>query len=352
MISLKRHLDDIQGRLIAELETSYKSALEDIEENVPAISEQLVTHFRKRIRELRAQFERPTAVDVLTESRRKLKEELRSFAAQADRILDNKDKQFREILRSFADATTTLAKQSTISHRRLIGFTRSLDAMIGLQDLAEMRRRMVKEVAELKQAVAEIHDASQESVTQLHSQLRQFQEKLARTEKIAQTDELTGLYNRRFAERALRSAVSAGVPFSIVLVDLNGFKGINDRWGHPAGDAVLMQFAGRIGSAVRTGDLVCRWGGYEFLVLLPACSLPQASLRSQEVSRACEGEYRIAVTDRQITLLLRAALGVAAWSIGEPIETLIQRADQALYKHKGKRPGGRAAETYLQLSSG
>jgi diguanylate cyclase (GGDEF)-like protein len=340
MISLKRHIDDFQdqGQRIEELEASYKSALEGIEENLPSISEQLVAHFRKRIRELRAQFESQPAAEILSANRQKLREELRAFATQADKILENKDKQFREILRSFAEAATTLAKQNTTNNTRLTGSTRNLEALVGLQDLAEIRRRIVKEVADLKQAVAEIHDASQRSVMKLHAELRQFQEKLARSEEIARTDTLTGLYNRRAGEQALSAAVSAGRPFSIVLVDLNGFKGINDRWGHPAGDAVLVQFARRIGSAVRAADLVCRWGGDEFLVLLAGCSLAQASLRSQEVGRACEGEYRLAVASRPITLLVRVALGVASWVAGEQIEMLIQRADDALYKNKGKGP--------------
>lgn len=266
MISLKRHLDDIdgQGPLLAEFEASYKSALEGIEQNVPAVSAELVNQFRMRVREMRTQFESHPVVAVLSANRQRLKDELRSFAAQTNKILEHKDKQFREILRSFAEAATTLAKQSNSNNRRLTGFTKNLDALIELQDLTEIRKGMVKEVAALKQAVAEIHDASQQSVTQLHSELRQFQEKLARSEEMARTDELTGLGNRRAGEQTLRAAVAAGKPFSIVLVDLNGFKGINDRWGHPTGDAVLRQFGRRLGSIVRSADLVCRWGGTSF----------------------------------------------------------------------------------------
>jgi diguanylate cyclase (GGDEF)-like protein len=338
MISLKRHLEDLQGQapLIAELETSYKSALEGIEQNLPSVSAQLVAHFRKQIRELRTQFESRPAVEVLSQSRQRLRDELRAFATQADKILENKDKQFKEILRSFAEAATTLAKQSTTNNQRLTGFTRNLDALIELQDLAEIRKGMVKEVVALKQAVAEIHDVSQQSVRQLHAELQEFREKLARSEEIAHTDALTGLSNRRAGEQALRLAVTAGKPFSVALLDLNGFKGINDHWGHPTGDAVLRQFGRRLGLVVRSADMVCRWGGDEFLVLLPACRLAQAVARSQEIGKACEGDYRLMIESGQITLLLRVALGVAEWSTGEAIESLIRRADDALYKDKGK----------------
>jgi diguanylate cyclase (GGDEF)-like protein len=338
MISLKRHLEDLQGQapLIAELEASYKSALEGIERNLPSVSAQLVEHFRTQIRELRMQFEQRPALEVLAQSRHRLRDALSAFATQANKILEDKDKQFREIMRSFAEAATTLAKQSTTNNRRLTGFTRNLDDLIELQDLTEIRKGMVREVAALKRAVAEIHDASQQSAMQLHAELQQFQDKLARSEEIAHTDMLTGLGNRRAAEQALRLALRAAKPFSVVLVDLNGFKGVNDRWGHPTGDAVLREFGRRLGSVVRSTDLACRWGGDEFLVLLPACSLAQAMVRSQQISRVCEGDYRVTLADGQITLLLRAAMGVTEWFVGEQMESLIRRADDALYKDKGK----------------
>src|ERR1035438_6358195 len=158
MISLKRHLEDLQGQapLIAELEASYKSALEGIERNLPSVSAQLVEHFRTQIRELRMQFEQRPALEVLAQSRHRLRDALSAFATQANKILEDKDKQFREIMRSFAEAATTLAKQSTTNNRRLTGFTRNLDDLIELQDLTEIRKGMVREVAALKRAVAEI----------------------------------------------------------------------------------------------------------------------------------------------------------------------------------------------------
>ena len=127
MISLKRHLEDLQGQapLIAELEASYKSALEGIERNLPSVSAQLVEHFRTQIRELRMQFEQRPALEVLAQSRHRLRDALSAFATQANKILEDKDKQFREIMRSFAEAATTLAKQSTTNNRRLTGFTRN-----------------------------------------------------------------------------------------------------------------------------------------------------------------------------------------------------------------------------------
>jgi diguanylate cyclase (GGDEF)-like protein len=336
MLSLKKHVDDlnIQDRLMAQLEAAYRSALVGIAESLPAVSPEVVEECRRQIRALGDQFERQPTVDALSQSWQKLRQQLREFGVQADKILDAKERQFREILRSFADAATTLANQSQTNDGRLTGFTRNLDAVIGLQDLSEMRKRLVKEVAGMKQAVAEMHEASQRSVKQLRAELNEFQLKLAYTEEMAHTDSLTGLCNRRSAEQALRSAIHRGKTFAVVLMDLNSFKGINDRWGHQAGDLVLKEFASRLGGAVRSADIVCRWGGDEFLVLLPECHLEQAAARSRELRVACDGKYQLAVIGKQISILLRSAHGVAEWQRGERIDQMLHRADEALYQDK------------------
>src|SRR5579862_4341323 len=319
MISLKKHLDDVtvQNSLTAELETSYQSALKNIAQNLPAVCPELVAEYRRHILALWNEFESQRTADVLAGNRQKLGEELRAFATHANDILHTKDKQFKEILKSFAEAAAMLAQQSETNDGRLTHFTRNLDSLIELRDLSEMRRRLSQEVVALKAAVAEMHRASQVSVRQLRGELLQFQQKLAQTEQIARTDSLTGLSNRGSGEETLRSASAGGKTFSIVLIDLNGFKSINDQWGHQAGDKVLRQFASRLQAAVRPGDLVCRWGGDEFLVLLPECYLAQAAERSQAFRRACDGEYRLTVVGKNLKLTLRTAVGIAEWQAGD-----------------------------------
>jgi len=338
MISLKRHLDEIGHRqqLTEELEIAYRQALQDIAQCLPSVSRALVQQTREQIKALCAQFENQPTPEILGQNRRELKKELREFAIQADLILETKDKQFKEILQSFAEAASTLAKQSQTNDGRLTGFTKNLENLISLEDLSELRNRLKAEVAELRRAVSEMHDASQMSVKQLRGELTRFQERLAVAEENARTDSLTGLRNRRSAEQALQAAVARGRLFSIVLMDLNGFKGVNDRWGHQAGDVVLKEFAGRLAVSVRSGDMVCRWGGDEFLVVLPDCGLAQASARAQEFRRACEGEYRLKQLERPVTLRLTMAQGVVEWQPGKSVQELLLRADERLYKEKGK----------------
>jgi len=152
----------------------------------------------------------------------------------------------------------------------------------------------------------------------------------------AMTDGLTGLANRRALDaalaRALAVAARSGQPFALVMVDLDHFKAINDRFGHGAGDTVLTGFAGRLRSGLRAQDLAFRYGGEEFCVLLPNTDADGAAV----MARRLHGQVALAAHDGMPAQT--SSLGVAVWRQGDTADALLGRADQALYRAKA---GGR-----------
>lgn len=154
-----------------------------------------------------------------------------------------------------------------------------------------------------------------------------------RLENVAATDALTGLYNRHAFEliydQAIHEAKRAKTPVSMVLLDIDDFKSINDNYGHVAGDQVIMHVASLLDNSLRDGDLLCRWGGEEYVILLKNTSL-NAALGVAEKIRLGLITHNFPLDGKNIT----GSFGVAEFVEGETLVQFFSRADQALYQAK------------------
>jgi hemerythrin len=221
------------------------------------------------------------------------------------------------------------------------------------RQLFEMNQSLESKVLERTQALSEANRALLQTIEHLKAEQEQtlrLSEALASTnvrlETMAMTDSLTGLFNRRYAMERLASELSAatrhGAPLTLALIDADGFKAINDTYGHDAGDAVIRSLGTSLKQLFRTDDVVCRMGGDEFLAICP--------------HTGSEGGYQVAERVRSAIAAMRIPAGEGEWkgslSIGvatlgqglEDLETLIKAADTAVYK--AKHHGRNRVETY------
>jgi two-component system cell cycle response regulator len=156
--------------------------------------------------------------------------------------------------------------------------------------------------------------------------------------EMAITDQLTGLFNRRYMSRHLGTLISSaqttGKPVSFLILDIDYFKHINDTYGHDVGDEVLREFAGRISANVRGIDLACRYGGEEFVVVMPDTDLTFAYMVAERLRQSvADVPFTIGVPPGQISVTI--SIGVTATEgAGDTAEALLRRADQALYRAK------------------
>ena len=172
----------------------------------------------------------------------------------------------------------------------------------------------------------------------LMRELAALKEREAQAQRLAHRDDLTGLYNRRRVLELLKSAITVAAyqwqRVGLLFIDLNGFKGVNDEYGHAAGDKILTAVATRIASRVRTGDFVGRYGGDEFIVVLP--SVADAAAVSQVADTIRERvalPYWIEGNEQHLT----AAIGESIYPHdGESADVLLHRADQAMYRLKAR----------------
>jgi two-component system chemotaxis response regulator CheY len=180
--------------------------------------------------------------------------------------------------------------------------------------------------------------AAGERILQLEEKLTVSQQKLT---ELAMRDGLTGVLNRRAAGEHLAAELSRaarqGSPFSILLADIDHFKSVNDQYGHPVGDQALRYVAEILVHYVRPYDWVGRWGGEEFLVMLPGASLEGALQAAERIRRNLAEKPFVLESNQEV--LLRVSMGAASVP-QEPCsaEELVRRADEALYraKHGGR----------------
>ena len=225
------------------------------------------------------------------------------------------------------------------------------DEALGALGLASFRARTFppEEVEFLKGIAAQaavalkarqLYTALAESEGQTREYSEKLQESMEVQHRLARTDALTGIPNRRYVEEVIEGecarAVRHDTHLSVAMMDMDMFKGVNDRYGHNAGDDALVQLARLARRSCRRGDVVGRYGGDEFLFILPETDL-RAARRFGERFRSKVEKQKFYVSSRR-SIKMRTSLGVAQFdtSSSEKVADLIARADAALYEAKSK----------------
>ena len=241
---------------------------------------------------------------------------------------------------------STLAAQVTDTIKQNDHFGQFLESQLNalgdvhsVNDLNRLKRFLIAETERMLQgqrSLATRLDDTHNYLAVVKDDGKRLREELTRVHLLSLTDDLTGLPNRRAFLRRLEDEVARvqryGSPLSLSVIDIDGFKSINDQHGHAAGDEVLRCFARDILSIFRHHDLVSRYGGEEFVVLLPNTDQQGAYRALEKVQkRAAENTYQFS---GKILPIPTFSAGLAVYTQGETAMDLIKRADEALYRAK------------------
>jgi diguanylate cyclase (GGDEF)-like protein len=161
---------------------------------------------------------------------------------------------------------------------------------------------------------------------------------MAELERLSTTDQLTGLYNRRSMEETLAMELNRADRYdeggAVLLADIDHFKAINDNLGHPEGDRVLREAAQLLAGTVRSTDIVARWGGEEFLILLPRVDSAGAAATAEKLRAACAEARLVPDPPAGIEPVGTISVGVAPYGVGSTADAVIREADANLYLAK------------------
>lgn len=352
MISLKRYLDAIDGdpleqiadraetlaapdakELLPAAISAYCSALQETGkyslDACPALGEGL----KHALQKLSEKLSRTVTREAVEGAERSVQEQLQDWGRRTAKHYLQKTGEVKELLLVLARTAESVGERDQRCAQQLNEVTARLNQIAKLDDLTVIRASIVRSATELKCSIDRMAAEGKTAIDQLRVEVSAYQTKLEAAEEIASSDSLTGLRSRLCVEHQIERRIEAGTPLCVIIVDINGFKLVNDEHGHLVGDELLKQFATELRSASRATDLIGRLGGDEFIIVRD-CDLPEAKAQIDRLRAWVCGNYMVEGNGQPIKVRVDASFGLAKHKPEEPLKSLIDRADTEMYLDK------------------
>lgn len=346
MISIKRYLDSnspgsdldaeaVQQQPFAAALDIYGSTLLEMGhcslDACPGLGDAL----KQSLGRLRAELSPAMRADQLAAHGEQARQQLRSWGRDAARHYQGTAREVKEMLLTMARTAESVSARDQRSADQMSAVTERLRAIATLEDLTEIRTSIDISAAELKTSIDRMTEEGKEVLDHLKKQVEDYQTKLEEAEKIASRDALTGVNSRVYVEAQIEKRIESCATFCVAIVDIDGFKKVNDAHGHLTGDELLKQFAGELRSACRSTDMIGRWGGDEFILVFDS-GLEEAEAQTERLRKWVCGNYDVLGRNGTLKLRVDASIGLAAHEAGEVMNELVGRADAAMYEQKAR----------------
>jgi len=333
LVSIRKSMDEFERRRLlttAALQT-LSSVIVDIDRSVvaPCWPDDRPLPSLVRLADAVAAFEE---AGNLSPARGEVKETLKACEGYIRLYRDNAAG-IEDCIQVLETAARQLAEKGAKRETSLRAAATSLEQAASSDDMPSLRQRLRAQVSHILSLADEMSRENKATLAMLEHEVATCRERISTVEMEALTDPLTRLGNRRAAEQRIEEDIADGTQFSLILIDLDRFKQVNDMHGHVVGDELLRVFAGRLRHNMRGEDFAARWGGDEFMVLL-RCGLGDAMRRLRTLQPVLCGPYALGRGDRALKVHVSASFGIAERKEAESSSDLIQRADKLLYHQK------------------
>jgi len=299
--------------------------------------------FKAQIDRLSQQFETEEKTKKIERQFEWSKEAIDAFIERERDYFLNKDREFKEVIQVLSSGIVSMNQENQRFNTRIHAQSLKIESLSQLDDIRKMKTALSETVRSLKQCVQKKQAQDARHIELLSSEVEILKKELEKTKNLSLTDGLTGAYNRLAFDTQLEKWVTANKQrrriFSLMMIDIDNFKLINDAYGHPVGDRVIVALVQKCRQFIREDDFLARYGGEEFVIILPNTSHRQTMKRARSLCEAIsEALYAVDDSGESEPLSFTVSVGVSTFRRGEEAASLLERADKALYaaKHAGK----------------
>lgn len=269
----------------------------------------------------------------------KQKSVIAGFIGDQKHYIAEREAELRNIIDLLTRAMVSVDVENDAYHRKILEQGEKMEQITRLDDIRKIKSALEKEVQTLRETVRHKQEGEEARIENLAGQVKILRQELELAKEESLRDGLTGTYNRRAFDDRLQSLVERNLihrqDFALLVLDIDDFKRVNDTYGHPVGDRVILAIANTCNQMVRSDDFLARYGGEEFVIILPGASRRNAAKKAKHICRTIDStRYTLDRDEVDGSLSLTVSIGVTAFRRGDTAATVLERADQALYKAK------------------
>jgi len=266
-----------------------------------------------------------------------------SFIERFKKYLGDREEEFKGIIDILTEAMATADADNHVFNEKIYQQSEKIERITLLDDIKKIKSALKQEVEQVRKTIKEKQLHDRENLEKLTKQVDSLNIELEKAKTESLTDGLTGVYNRLAFDRQMKkleekNAVTS-FPYSLLLFDIDNFKKINDTYGHPIGDRVILALIQKCRELTRRDDYLARFGGDEFAIIMAGASIRNATKKAKQLSKVVSGtRYALDSSDESLELTFTISIGVSSFTKDDTVDTLTERADKALYmaKQSGK----------------
>ena len=261
------------------------------------------------------------------------------FIGDQKQYLEEREAELRNIIDLLTRAMVSVDVENDAYHQKILEQSEKMEQITRLDDIRKIKSALEREVESLRETVRHKQDDEQARIENLSGQVKILRQELELAKEESRRDGLTGAYNRRAFDDHLQSLIERNLihrqDFALLVLDIDDFKKVNDTYGHPVGDRVILAMANTCNHMIRNDDFLARYGGEEFAIILPGASRRNAAKKAKLICKTINTtRYALDDSDQDGSLSLTVSIGVTAYKRGDTAATILERGDQALYKAK------------------